>query len=143
MAGRAKAVRLLLFLWKAQFIRFGIIGVGALISYAILTFLAVRQGFDPVVSSFCIYLGCTVGTYLGHRLLTFTSRNSPVREMGKFLAVSLVGLFTSTAIMGVTQKGGLHPYVGIVSVSGIIPIVNFVVFKLWVFRQTAKTPPAA
>ncbi|MNN93497.1 GtrA-like protein [compost metagenome] len=68
----------------------------------------------------------------------FTFR-TPTSLLGyrRFLAVSLVSLGLTLLITSVVEYLGLHYAVGLAMVIFVVPVLNYLVMKLWAFKPAA------
>lgn len=119
-----------------ELLRFGTVGIAATLLYIVLSSIFIFADIAPVIASAASYIICMFASYLGHRFLTFRSTHAPSKEFGKFVVVTLAGLLTSTCVMAATICLGFDASLGVLAVVVSIPIVNFVIFKVWVFNQS-------
>lgn len=119
-----------------ELLRFGFVGIAATLLYVVLSAIFIYANIAPVIASAASYIICMFASYLGHRFLTFRSTHSSSKEFGKFAVVTFAGLLTSTCVMAATLRLGLDASLGVLAVVVSIPIVNFVIFKVWVFNQS-------
>ncbi|MGE1084315.1 GtrA family protein [Pseudomonas shirazensis] len=117
-----------------EFIRFGLVGVTntavhAGIVIALMEILA-PPAFVANGVAFCF---ANVMSYLLNSRFTF---KMPASLLGyrRFLAVSLVSLGLTLLITSAVEYLGLHYSVGLVLVIFIVPVLNYLVMKLWAFK---------
>ena len=123
-----------------ELIRFAAVGGAATLLYAVLTWTGIKTlHAAPALASAAAYLLAALFSFLGHRYITFLSTGSHVVEAAKFVFLTACGLAVATGVMQLA--GALHwpTIVGIVIVSGAIPIINFFVLKLWVVLPHSRT----
>lgn len=122
----------------ARMVRFGIVGLVVTGSYAGTTYICVRWlGFNAVGAGL---LGCAaaiVVSYLGQKYFTFRSDGAHRIELPKFLVACLIAVAVSSACMWAVDHRGLDYRLGILISAILLPVCNFTVMNLWVFR-TAK-----
>jgi len=118
-------------------------GVGALSTaiYAVTTWLLAKQlALPAVIASCAAYTAAALVSYFGHRRLTFRS-GRPHRESGsRFVALSLVS-YAIASLTPALVSGRLHAPIelSIAIVCVLVPVLNYVVLSLVVFR--APEPP--
>jgi putative flippase GtrA len=118
-------------------LRFLITGLGATLLYAVLAalFSAGEPALmNPVVGSVLAY-GLAAGfSYAGHKYFTFVSDGAHRLEAPRFVVVTLLGLAVSFASPAVLSgKLGLPVQIAIGLTCVVIPFVNYVVLRRWVF----------
>ena len=120
-----------------EFIRFGLVGVAntavhAGIVIALMELLA-PPAFIANGIAFCF---ANVMSYLLNSRFTF---RIPASLLGyrRFLAVSLVSLGLTLLITSVVEYLGLHYAVGLVMAIFVVPVLNYLVMKLWAFKPAA------
>lgn len=121
-----------------QFVKFGIVGVTSTLldwgAYFLLTrYLLI---YYLIAKALSFVLGVT-NSYVWNRRWTFRS-NDPKKfhEFSKFLVVALVGLGLNTLIMFIAvSRFHLSDIIGLIVSSVIVVCWNFLVNKLWTFRE--------
>ncbi len=124
--------------------RFLIIGLGATLIYAVLAALLSTGEtalMRPAAGSVLSYAIAAVFSYAGHKYFTFVSHGAHRFEAPRFVLLSLVGLAISL-LLPVVLSGllGLSALVPILATCILIPIVNYVVLRYWVFASTRSVP---
>jgi len=75
-------------------------------------------------------------SYFGNRWVTYRSRNVLGSEALRFIVVQVANLFITSAIVHfVGKRLGLSAGADVVVAFVAAPIVSFVLFELWVYRQ--------
>jgi putative flippase GtrA len=116
-------------------IRFGLAGLVATLLYFLLTnALVLIAGMPPVAASVCAYLSSMGASYLLQSRFTFRVNSDSINQVVRFIITSLVGLFMSWCVMAVTVDVlSWFYFVGTAAICVLIPVVNFFVFRGWVF----------
>jgi putative flippase GtrA len=123
---------------SARVIRFATVGIatsaGYVIVVAILADLAnVRSVFAAAVT----YLVFLPINYLGHRRITWNSYMPKRFEIIRFLSVHGFTLLACMVIMAIfTEVMQMSHWAGSMTIVIFAPILNFVMFDLWVFRSS-------
>ena len=113
------------------------VGLTATASYAVMAFAFVESGLSLVASSALSYILAAIISYVGHRVFTFRSANSPAKEILKFVTISLISFLASTGSALMVDSLGGSPWLGILIVCALIPIFNFLALKFWVFALSS------
>ncbi len=126
-----------------RLLRFALSGVAATALYAIfVVILLAYTSIRPDLVSAISYLLAVVFSYVLQSRFTFRSNEDSPRQIGTFLAVSLVGLSISYAMMWIFHLWlGFSAFGVAIAICIIIPAVNYIVLKRIVF--TTVTPPPA
>lgn len=119
-----------------QFIRFSFVGIAATFTYFIvaniLEFLI--DVSTPISSVLAYLLGMSV-SYLGQTFFTFQSNINNPAQLLRFIIISLLGLSVSYGfVMLFSEMMHLHALLVFAIISVIIPIVNYILLKFWVFQ---------
>jgi putative flippase GtrA len=115
-------------------LRFGLVGIGATLTYFAIALTAQWLWSRPLLSSSLGYVASVGVSYFGHAGFTFRTAR-PHRTTGpRFLAVSLA-VFAATNVLVYAITGPLaQPFIaaaGVVVVS--IPLFTWALSRLWVF----------
>jgi putative flippase GtrA len=127
-------------------VRFGLAGlVSTLVYFMFINALVLAAGTPPVAASVCAYLLSLGISYLLQSRFTFRVNADSVGQVARFVITSLAGLIVSWCVMAITIDVLSWPYfVGAAAICLLIPLVNFFVFRGWVFamRKDAKALPS-
>lgn len=128
----------------AKLVRFGFIGVLSGVIYAGVTALMVTQfGMAPVPASLIGYCVSVPASFLGHRQATFRSQGRWTHEALRFVVTQAVNMAVTAGSMHAAVTLAALPYWwGMIAAVILVPIANFVMMNLWVFRdQPDRTKP--
>ena len=118
--------------------RFGLIGAGTGFAYVVCMALlsgAVSIELLPTVAASSVsYTIAAMVSYAGHKYFTFAANGGHAFELPRFAVLSGAGLTVATTLPFFTGQLGLPVAVPIMLTCVIIPIVNYAVLRLWVFR---------
>jgi len=117
-----------------EFIRFGLVGVTNTLVHAGIVVALMELLAPPAFVANGIAFGfANVMSYLLNSRFTF---RTPATFSGyrRFLTVSLVSLALTLLITSGVEYAGLHYAVGLVLVIFIVPVLNYLVLKLWAFK---------
>jgi len=119
--------------------RFGVVGVGCSVLYAVLAWsLTTWAGLPATTASVAAYALAGVPSYLGQKLFTFRSKARHTDAAPRFLALFAVGAaIAAAAPLLLTQRLGLPPLVAIVFTCIAVPLINYVLLGRLVFRARA------
>lgn len=117
--------------------RFLIIGLGATLLYALLA-AVFSMGETPLMrpasGSVLSYVIAALFSYAGHKYFTFASSGAHRFEAPRFFVLTLLGLAVSFLLPAVLSGIlGLQAQIPIVLTCIVVPLVNYVVLRHWVF----------
>ncbi|WP_353643947.1 GtrA family protein [Mesorhizobium sp. WSM2239] len=111
------------------------VGVAATILYFVLaSSTSVILQVSPSISSVVAYLLSAVFSYCGHKYLSFTSSGAHTIEAPRFVVTTTLGLLIAYLLPLAAERMGLPHFVAYAAVCLVVPMVNFVLLKRWVFR---------
>lgn len=122
--------------------RFAAIGIASTLLYAALAHgISVLTPLPAAAASLLAFAAGAVFSYFGHRMFTFRSKQSHGQAVSRFAGVNLlaylVALFVPLVLSDVL---GYRPLVSFGAVCVIVPVMNFVLLNVWVFRPHAGKP---
>jgi putative flippase GtrA len=118
-------------------IRFGLVGSAATALYAALASVLMSRewiGLSAVRASLAAYVAAALFSYLAHKAVTFMSREPHRTEAPRFLLLAVTGLavaYCAPALL--TGILGLPGIVPVLVTCIVIPVLNLVVLRRWVF----------
>lgn len=117
-----------------QFIRFAITGVLATILHIMVaTWFITKWLFLPSFANGIAFATAASFSYVMNTRWSFSSKVT-VGNIARFTVVSIVGLSLSMGISGLAHLYGLHYFYGIMLVVFIVPLVTFLLHKVWTYR---------
>lgn len=130
-----------------RWVRFGLTGGAATLSYFLLGLLFVKQwGMFVLVGNALAYVISFIVSYLGQSRWTFGVRGNHKVALPRFAAVQAFGLLFNSLVVGICTLRGLSYEVSMLVASAAVPVLVFFLCKYWVFRQgstaSASTGPA-
>ncbi|AUA32235.1 GtrA family protein [Pseudomonas sp. SGAir0191] len=120
-----------------EFIRFGLVGVANTAVHAGIVVALMETVAPPAfIANGIAFCFANVMSYLLNSRFTF---RTPASFLGyrRFLAVSLLSLGLTLLITSVVEHLGLHYAVGLVMVIFVVPVLNYLVMKLWAFKPAS------
>ena len=119
-----------------ELVGFMLVGGGAALGYFMLACTLKYLGMGATMASALSYGGFIPISYWGHRKLTFNSTGRAAVEVPKFVVVSSLGVAIGSLVpYVVTDVLSFPAWIGFAWVCGIVPVVSYAGFRLWVFRQ--------
>ena len=120
---------------SARILRFAAIGGLSTLIYAVLTLaLSAGHGLGMPVASMAGYGAGAVFSYCGHRFVTFMSDGAVGFEVPRFAMATAIGFLLSLALAAVlTDIAGLSPSVPVALSCVLVPALNFVLLRNFVF----------
>ena len=116
--------------------RFSFVGATTTGLYFILTntILFFELAQITVASNFS-YIILIVVSFFGHSNFTFKIKSIELNQLKKFIILSFAGLMISNSIIILnSQLFSFSAFIVILSITFIIPLINFFVLKYWVFE---------
>lgn len=122
---------------SAKLIRFVCIGVLSGAIYALVTAALVsRLGVAPVPASIAGYCASVPASFLGHRNISFRSRGRWTSEAVRFVLMQAANIaVTALSMHGSVEWAGAPYWWGMIIAVVLIPIANFILMNVWVFRD--------
>lgn len=120
-----------------RFARFSMVGIAAAICYAIVTFLLVKGGISEAVAASVIgHLCAGVISYLGHLHFSFALRGERHRTfLWRFIIIAILAFALNILLTWLlTVVMGASYLISIAAVMILIPLLNYVCNRFWVFR---------
>jgi len=110
----------------------GLVATGVHVAVALTARTALR--LDPLIANFIGY-ACAVGvSYVGNARLTFGRSARDAGQFARFLLISLLGLALNQAIVHLLVDRGHWPFwLALGPVVVLVPLLSFVLLKLWAF----------
>jgi len=111
-------------------------GLAAAVYAAALILLVDGLGLPLFAGSALAFAIAIPVSYFGHRLVTYRSRNVVAPEAARFIVVQVANLVITSAIVHFAgTRFGLSTQAGVLVAFVAAPIVSFVMFEVWVYRQ--------
>ena len=120
-----------------RFIKFGMVGVINTLVNWIIFFILNALGMYYILANIIAYILGTVNSYLWNTLWVFKYKDKASTETTiKFIILNLIGLGLNTGILYVLfDLCNLNKFIGLVTTTAIVMIINYIVNKLWVFSK--------
>ncbi|MFY2826333.1 GtrA family protein [Ruegeria sp. MALMAid1280] len=116
--------------------RFAVVGTGVA-AYYMVTYLGLLHLLgSPWIANLLAFGSAILIQYVGQTAWTFGKPLAAPAQFGRFLCMIGVGLVVSSALTGIVgPRLGLPETVSAASVVVVLPILNFVILRLWVYRE--------
>jgi len=116
--------------------RFAVIGAGVAAYYMVAYLGLLYLLNSPWVANFLAFGTAILIQYVGQTAWTFGRPLAVPSQFGRFMCMIGVGLIVSTAITGfVGPRFALSEMASAALVVVVLPILNFVILRLWVYRE--------
>lgn len=117
-----------------KLIRFAATGVSntllhALIALSLIEMFLVR----PTLANVIAYSFCTFFSYVVNTRWSFSERLNRL-NFKRFVVVSLLGFMVAMALAAAVEAFGLPPFLGVLAVVCVVPVVSFVMHHCWTYR---------
>ena len=128
-------------MWSDQFrlIRYLVAGVAVSLGYSFTIVAPVDWAtlLGPEAANVISLILWTIISYLVHREFTFRFDGAYSGSVPRFIFVFVVKLLASVAVIAVITRYYQSSYlVGILLNWVVMPLISYVVMKVWVFKQT-------
>lgn len=123
-----------------EMFRFGIVGaLATLTHFMVLVALVEHVYMQPALSNGVAFLCAVSVTYLGQSLWVFSGHGSiNLVKLLRFSVSLALGFFVNISIMALATEGfGLGHRIGFLVACLSVPILSFIINKLWVFRNVS------
>lgn len=122
-----------------QLFVFGLVGVTATLThYFVALFSHEVGGLDLYLANLAGYCSAVAVSYFGHSLLTFR-RELNLKVFFRFVVVSVSTFLCSELLLFGLEQGLALPHrVSLAVIVCVIPVITFVLSKLWVFRAPVE-----
>lgn len=116
-------------------LRFALVGVSVAALYALLFFVARGLGLVPWAANFLAFGLAVAFQYVAQTLFTFRAALKTRGQLPKFLLTIGLGLGISTLITAAIGPALDWPEpISVLVVTVVLPVTNFLLFRLWVYR---------
>lgn len=118
--------------------KFAVTGIGnTVVDYVIYSLLAVLLGVNVYLAQFCGYAAGMLNSYLINRSWTFQTKHRFFSlQLVKFVIVNLITLAVSMLMLKILiDFVGFSLLLAKLPTIGVTIVLNFVLSRLWVFRQ--------
>lgn len=121
-------------------LRFGSVGVAATAIYFVLALVFQWHGaLGATPSSLLAYAVAALFSYMAHRSFTFGSQQAHGSALPRFIVTTLLGALLALAIpYALHDTMGLPAYVPVIAVCILIPLINLLVLRFWVFPEQRR-----
>ncbi len=115
--------------------RFGVIGFLVAAVYVVLYTALFHAGLTAFTSNSIAFTTAVCIQYLGQTLWTFQRQLWQRKQILRFLSTIIIGMTYSTIIVSyVAPASDWRPWFAAGFVSVTLPILNYIAFRLWVYR---------
>ncbi|MFT4301245.1 MAG: GtrA family protein [Desulfovibrio sp.] len=131
-----------------RWIRFGMVGGAATLTYVLLGLLFVNLwGMHVLMGNALAYALSFIVSYLGQSLWTFGTASSASglshwTRLARFAAAQALGLGLNSAIIWLLMRLSLTYEVAMPVAVLLVPVMVYLLCKYWVFRQNTDTRPS-
>ncbi len=121
---------------RKRIFRFAVVGTGVA-AYYFVAYLGLLQVFSsPWIANLLAFGSAILIQYVGQTAWTFDKPVVAPGQFGRFLCMIAIGLVVSSMITGVlAPRLALAEPVAAGLVVVILPVINFVILRLWVYRE--------
>ena len=122
-------------MWHKQFFRFGVVGIGSTSIHVLVALTLLKiAGLSLLMANIGAFFSALLFSYFGNALWSFETRGE-AKSLGRFFCASAITLLLITLISNWVTETELPPYTGILMVAVVVPVIGFILQKLWVFKR--------
>lgn len=119
-----------------QIAAFGLVGICATLVHVAVAWALIEQGaIHGFAANACGAAAAFAVSYLGNARITFASKRGLIEGASRYLAVTLVSLALTSAILALVQHHGLPTSAYALMVVIVVPPATFLLAKFWAFQQ--------
>ncbi|MBO6609667.1 GtrA family protein [Altererythrobacter sp.] len=120
-----------------EWIRFGIVGVTATISYTVVSLSVFEIWMSALIANLIGYLASVGISYFGHARFSFRSRQRHAVQGPRFIALSgFTYLLTNAILYAGLEVLKLGFLISTIVVACSIPVITWAIARRWVFGST-------
>lgn len=121
--------------WHGQLFRYVVVGVAATATHVLVASVALLVfGQTLLLSNIMAFFIAWFVSYFGNALWSFDSQ-AKLGSMARFVVVSGINLAIIYVVSEKITASSLPEYTGILILSVLLPLVGFLLHKLWVFGK--------
>lgn len=137
MPGDAKKLASLVL--SARWIRFGLVGGAATLTYYLLGLLFVNLMAMPLLAgNGAAYILSFFVSYAGQSRWTFQAKGPESSMLARFAAAQAAGLAINSAIIAICSRIGMIYELSMLVAIVIVPVFVYLICKYWVFPAKAE-----
>lgn len=120
-----------------QMMRFIAIGaMSTLIHVVVAMLLKAQLGLAPLLANLGGFLAAVAFSYFGHARITFKRSARNKEQFARFMVSAVSSLVVSTSLVWlITDKIGSDFGLSMLAVAVVVPAINFLIMKIWVFKD--------
>lgn len=119
-----------------RWIRFGLVGAAATLSYYLLGLLFVNLARMPLLFGNALaYIISFFVSYAGQSRWTFEARDRDSRMLPRFALAQAIGLGLNSLIIEICARIGLIYEISMIIAIAVVPVFVYFICKYWVFRK--------
>ena len=112
---------------------FAMVGFFNTAVYFALANILVKFGVSETIAAYAAYGALMPISFIGHRKLTFLSKGRLGVEWLRFCAVQITNITIIFVVTNLSKSGYFAGWLTFAIISVLIPMLNFLLFQLWVF----------
>ena len=118
-----------------QLFRFGVTGFVVAVVYIGLYTALYHAGVAPFTANLVAFLTAVLFQYVGQTCWTFRRKLWDSKQSMRFAVTTVLGVVYSSLIAsGIAPAAAWQPWMAAGFVAVTLPILNYIAFRLWVFR---------
>lgn len=119
---------------QSRIIRFAVVGVTVAVFYFVLYLTFLSFGLPQLKANLMAFLFAIILQYVGQTMWTFRRPLAVPDQIGRFLITISLGLLVSSLITSALGPAlGWENWLSAGIVTVVLPVQNYLFFKIWVF----------
>lgn len=125
--------------WKELILinRFIVVGCIATIVHISFAWALINYiQLSSLLANFIAYIMAFGISFTGNFYWTFCNSGNPYKALKRFFFISIIAfIVNSLVLMKLLSTSSLGAEIAIVAAAGIIPVITFIVSKLWIYKD--------
>lgn len=125
----------------AQMLRFSLVGGIVAVVYVLAYVVFLELNMPQASANGVAFLLCVVVQYVGQTWFTFRQPLGVPDQLFRFTCTIAAGWVVSALITGAIGPAlGFAPWLCAAIVTVVLPVQNYIIFRLWVFSRSEREP---
>lgn len=131
--------------WLTEFwmvVRFGLVGLLATAIHLSVVWWLIAAKIPALPANLIAFLSAFVVSFIGHYHWSFRSRAHPARALARFFVIAGMVLLANSTLLTLLLRAGWPSTVAAFTAAAMVPVLNYLAGRLWVFRDPLQERPA-
>lgn len=120
---------------QVQFVRFATVGALNTVNHLVIVYFLVSFNFlNLLVANIVAFVSATIISFVLNNCWTFSLRGISVVTVKKYLFFISLSTLIIYVWTNIAETLGVSPLITTIALAILLPILSFVIFKIWVFN---------